>query len=294
MNEILAVIVALFLAIGQDPAQETIPSQQSSVELISEAAQADLIKDVLVPAREPGILRQLLVKEGDWVTANQPIAELDRELNELDVQAAKLKQKISELKATDDVDKRYSIKSKEVAAATLARSQSAVENFRNSISKTELEQLRLEVERATLSIEKSEFERKLAVAETDLYASEADAAKIKLGYRSIQSPIEGMVVEVISQEGEWVTSGQTLIRVVQLDRMRIKALLPSNKIDQSFIGRRAVFEPEIAGGKFEGTIYFVSPEILPGTGKVQFWFDVDNPDRQLRRREDGTVRIIDR
>ncbi len=294
MNEIVAVIVALLLAINQVQAQETNPSQQSSAEFVSEFAQADLIKDVLVPVREPGILKQLLVKEGDWVTADQPIAELDRELNELDFQSADLKQKISELKATDDVDMRYSMKSKEVAAATLARSQSAVENFRNSISKTELEQLRLEVERATLSIEKAEFERKLAVAETDLYSRESDAAKVKLGYRSIRSPIEGMVVEVISQEGEWVNSGQTLIRVVQLDRMRIKGLLPSNDIDQSFIGRRAVFEPKSAGGNFEGTIYFVSPEILPGADKVQFWFDVDNPERQLRRREEGTVRVLPR
>ena len=48
----------------------------------------------------------------------------------------------------------------------------------------------------------------------------------------------------------------------------------------------------LAYGNFEGTIYFVSPEILPGADKVQFWFDVDNPDRKLRRREEGIVRVL--
>jgi hypothetical protein len=74
--------------------------------------------------------------------------------------------------------------------------------------------------------------------------------------------------------------------------MRIKALLPSSQINQSFVGRRAVFESAINGVKYEGTIHFVSPEVVQGNEKVQFWFDVDNPERQLRRREAGRVRIL--
>jgi macrolide-specific efflux system membrane fusion protein len=271
--------------------EESAPTPQVS-ELVAEPAQADIIRDVLVPVREAGILQRLLVKEGDWVIVDQPIAELDRELNELEVQAAEKKYELSKTKATDDVDLRYSTKSEEVAEATLARSESAVQNYAKSISKTELDQLRLELQRASLSIEKAQFEQKLAGIETELYTNEAAVARLKLRYRTINSPIEGMVVELIAQEGEFVNVGQPLVRIVQLDRMRIKALLRADQINQSFLGRKAIFETKADGSRFEGTIHFVSPEIMPGNEKVQFWFDVDNPDRKLRKREDGTVRIL--
>ena len=291
MSLLLTIAIATSLTAFQRPSQEPSGNPQLTSELVTETAQADLIRDVLVPVREPGILENMLVKEGDWVQAGQVLAELDRKLNELEFQAAEKKHQISELKASDDVDERYSTKSKEVAQATLARSQSAVDNFPNSISKTEIEQLRLELERATLSIEKSQFERKLAGAESELNAREADASEVRLAQRTIHSPIAGMVVEVTPQAGEWLNAGQAVARVIQLDRMRIKALMPSGQIDQSFIGRRAIFESELTHQRYEGTIHFVSPEILPGSEKVQFWFDVDSPDKLLRRREAGTVRI---
>jgi macrolide-specific efflux system membrane fusion protein len=263
-----------------------------SVEITTDSAQADVIRDVLVPVREPGIIERLSIREGDWVEAGQTIAELDRALHEIELQAALMRQKVAEFKATDDVDMRYSTKSKEVANATLERSRAAVEKYPNSISATELEQLRLELERATLSIEKAEFERELSGIETELYAREAEASQVKLVYRSIHSPITGMVVELIPQEGEWLNAGQTIARIVQLDRMRIKALLQVDQIDQSFVGRKAEFVSSVTGARYEGTIHFVSPEVLPGTEKIQFWFDVDSPDRKLRRREAGRVRIL--
>lgn len=291
------VTVGLALALGaqetrQEPATDQAEIQSTQEELVTDSALADLIRDVYIPAREPGVLERLLVKEGDWVTADQPIAELDQKLYKIEVEAALKKKQISELKATDDVDMRYSTKSQEVADATLERSQAAVEKFPNSISMTEIEQLRLELERATLSIEKAEFEKRLAGYEAELNGHEAAAAQVKLEQRTIRSPIAGLVVEILPQEGEWLNSGQSIIRVLQLDRMRIKAALPGDQINQSFVGRKAEFESGINGAIYSGTIHFVSPEIPLGFDKVEFWFDVDNPDRLLRRREVGRVRVL--
>jgi macrolide-specific efflux system membrane fusion protein len=291
MKPILATVSMVLLTFGSLPGRMETLTAQDGDDLIAESAQADLIRDILVPVREPGVLTKILVSEGDWVQAEQVLAELDRELSALEHQAAQLKLEVSDLKATDDVDQRFSAKSKEVAEATLARSQAAVDRYPKSITKTELDQLRLEMERASLSIEKAALDQELATVETELYETETSAAEIKLEQRTIRSPIEGMVVEILFQPGEWVSAGQTLARVIQLDRMRIKALLPSESIRQSFVGRRAVFVSAIDGREYEGTIHFVSPEILPGSNKVQFWFDVENPDRKLRRRETGIVRI---
>lgn len=270
-----------------EPSQPTISSGS-----VFDVVVVDVIRDVLVPAREPGILEKMSVTEGDWVQAGQVIAEMDRRLYELELEAARLKHKISETKATDDIDTRYSTKSQEVANATLLRSESAVNKYPQSITATELEQLKLELERATLSIEKSEFDRKLSKYEADLNLQEASATEYKLTQRVIHSPIDGLVVEAWPQQGEWLNAGQTVVRVVQLDRMRIKALRPLDQIDQSFVGRRAVFISATTGEKYEGTIHFVSPEIIMGSQKIEFWFDVDNPERKLRRREPGRVEIL--
>jgi multidrug efflux pump subunit AcrA (membrane-fusion protein) len=272
--------------------EDQLPQPTTSSGSASDVAVVDVIRDVLVPAREPGILEKMLVKEGDWVQAGQVIAELDHRLYELELEAARLKHKISETKATDDIDTRYSTKSKEVANATLLRSESAVNKYPQSITATELEQLKLELERATLSIEKSEFDRKLSQYEADLNLQETAATEYKLSQRVIHSPIDGLVVEALPQQGEWLNAGQTIVRVVQLDRMRIKAMRPIDQIDQSFVGRRAVFISATNGEKYEGTIHFVSPEIFLGVQKIEFWFDVDNPDRKLRRREPGRVEIL--
>jgi hypothetical protein len=75
--------------------------------------------------------------------------------------------------------------------------------------------------------------------------------------------------------------------------MRIKASMPSEQVNQSFIGRRAIFETEGPDNtRYEGTIFFVSPEIVTANKTVQIWFDVDSPDNRLRRRESGQVTIL--
>ena len=177
-------------------------------ELEAESGFPVLIRDVQIPARDAGVLTRLLVREGEILEVDAIVAELDRDLFELEHRAALKKLELAQLKASDDVDLRYSEKSLQVADATLARSTSALDQYAKSISMTEIERLRLEAERASLSIERAEFDRRVAEAEAELNTEEEQAAALRLMRRSVRSPIAGIVVERLVQEGEWLSAGQ--------------------------------------------------------------------------------------
>jgi multidrug efflux pump subunit AcrA (membrane-fusion protein) len=285
---------------GELPAQSRSANPAASAQegvLIGQAT-PELIDDVWVPTRDAGILRRLLVAEGDQVDVGTVIAELDDELHQIELKAAKEKLALAELRASDTVDIEYSQKSEAVAQATLARSLEADRQYTKAITKTELDKLTLEHDRARLSIEKAEFDQRVARQEAQFNRHEADAAGVKLQYRTIHSPIQGIVVQKIPQAGEWVNAGAPLVRIIRLDRLRIRGVIDYRSIDQSFVGRKAVFEPYAPAPSdgppvaYQGTIQFVSSEVLPNVDKIEFFFDVDNPGLKLRRGEPGEVRIL--
>ena len=284
---LVALIYSLVFSLAAN-AQDSFP--KSSTDIIGTGGQLLLIRNVLVPAQEPGILLTLNVKEGDIVQEGQDLAELDRELYELEQASANLRLKVAELKSQDDVDLRFSVKSRAVAEKTFDRSQAAVEQYEKAISKTELERLKLDAERAALSIEKAEFDKTVAEEEASLGRREVEAADLKLKHRTITSPISGMVIEVFPEENEWVRSGEPLVRIVQLDKLKGSGNFPATEIDDSFVGKKAFFESDISREEFVGTITFVSPEILP-SDRVKVWFEIENSESKLRPGEQGSVRI---
>jgi hypothetical protein len=87
MNVLWSIGIA-FAMILQQKSHLPSPHREIDGRTCDRIGQADLIRDVYIPVREPGVLERLLVKEGDWVVADQAIAELDRKMYELDVQAA--------------------------------------------------------------------------------------------------------------------------------------------------------------------------------------------------------------
>ena len=85
--------------------------------------------------------------------------------------------------------------------------------------------------------------------------------------------------------------GPGILRVIQLDRLRITAVIRAEKINRSFVGRIAEFRPNGGDRVYTGPIQFVSPEVTPNGQLVQFFFEVDNADLTLRPGEKGRVVI---
>ena len=246
-------------------------------------------------------------------TAKAMVREVEQEKNKLEVAA-----RISQKQAESDVAVRLAEKSKDIAKYELDRAQKAKESFSGSISNSELNRLMVLFEQRTLEIEKAQEDRAIsilkpqgdlaavqqqaeAIARTQSLAaekrqeqqvaqaslalakSELAEAKLQLERRRLKAPFAATVVAVIRQPGEWVEPGSIVLRLIQLDRLRVEGFVSADQATGIQSGQRVrIVFPGNVGKPVSGEITFVSPEVEPVNQQVRIWAEFENPERRIR------------
>jgi multidrug efflux pump subunit AcrA (membrane-fusion protein) len=85
--------------------------------------------------------------------------------------------------------------------------------------------------------------------------------------------------------GEWVAPGETLVRIVRIDRLRAEGFIDAALAEVDLVGAEARLAITSAGGEkrvFAGVVVFVSPEIDPVNGQVKIWAEIENRSLALR------------
>ena len=232
-----------------------------------------------VAGREAGVLIQLDVREGQQVKKGEELGRID------DIKAAALKKvKEKELEAaleqaTNDVNERFAVKSRDVAVKEYQLLDRANKNTPGAIAPIEVDKARLNAQKADLQIEQAKFERKVAKLTSDVKSAEVEAAEADIQLRRITSPLDGVVVHITKQLGEWVAPGDPVVHVVRMDRLRIEGYVNAAKFNPSEVdGRDVTVDAEMARGqklRFAGKIVHVSPLVQPG-GDYLVWAEVEN------------------
>lgn len=281
---LLAVCVANALPASAEGSQQT-PEVVGRVELVDFA---------LVPAKDAGIVKKLLVKPGASVKAGELLAQLDEEpfLAQLEVSDRQLQ--IAELESKNDIDYLFAVKSQEVSQKVLERSENANTVFDKSISLTEIDRLRLEMEKSELSAEQAEHTLAVNQKNLEVRIAERNLAKQKLDDRRITSPISGVVVQQLVQPGEFLQPGQAAFRIISLDRLRAAFRLPDSAIGGLGPGSLVRISSERNGlaGAVEGRIVFISPETDSVQRDVLVWAEFDNSTAALRPGEPCRVGVV--
>ncbi|QDV15544.1 putative efflux pump membrane fusion protein [Gimesia panareensis] len=245
-----------------------------------------VIEQVEVPAREEGQLTKIQVREGMTVERGALLAQLEDSEAQLLLEQAKLEYEMAQLKAKNDVDLRFARKSHEVANAELQRAKDSIQKYPKSISRTELDRLQLTAEKAELEIEQATEEAKTAQLEALLKKNAAQIAALAVQKRKVVSPISGMVVQIMIKNGEWVRPGDTVMRLLKLDRLRAEGLVNASLLQERDLNDRPVVLVVNPGTKqeqkFKGKISFVSPEINAVNNQTRVWADIENPDLKLK------------
>ena len=171
--------------------------------------------EVNVGSRISGTVISLPVEVGDRVTVGQLLAELD---------ATALQAEADKAKA--DVD--LSIPRVELAESTLARREKL--SIKGLTSDEDLEIAR----------------RDLAVARAELLANRARmrSAEIELDYTRITAPIDGVVAEVSTREGETVAAAfaaPNFVTIIDLERLEVLAYVDETDIGRVVVGQQASF-----------------------------------------------------
>lgn len=228
------------------------------------------LKDVAnVAARIGGVIEKIEIPEGVQVKKDAPIAFLYSRKAQLAVAKAEIaaKSEVSMLKA----DANY-----EVAVAKLARAKNLNSRASNTVSREEVEEL-------TGQVKVGHAMRVEATVEHDLAVAELNLANQALEEHTIPAPFDGMVAELLKKPGDSVQEHEPVVRLVNLDTLRVFVYVPYKESFRLRHGDRAEIEPNIplaAGGarkKYPAKVTFIDPEVQTvGEKTRRVYLEVDN------------------
>ena len=222
-------------------------------------------KSVVVSAPVIGVVSEVLVERGDFVEEGQVLARLESRIQRANVVLATARVEAeAELKASEA---RF-----EFEQRRLERSRSL--HQKGVLSDRELD----EVESALLVAEANLLQ---ARENRDLAGLELGRAQAALERRTIQSPVKGVVVRVILNQGEYADPPQ-VVELAQIDPLRVEVFAPVSRLGTIAVGSVGHVIPEQpVGGVYEAEVVVVDKVVDAASGTFGIRLALPNPDTSL-------------
>jgi RND family efflux transporter MFP subunit len=168
-------------------------------------------EDVALDFSAPGLIAEVVVKEGDAVKKGQVLAKQD-----VSVEAAN--KAMYEIEANSAVEEEYARKDLELKKVKFQKTESLFKQ--KNATYLEVEEARLEVERADASV-------KLATQKRQVSAAQAATEQAKIDLKQIKAPFDGVVSKLDTHVGEVANSqaDRAAIRVVKNNPLWVDAHL---------------------------------------------------------------------
>lgn len=266
------------LAAGQvndPPAPTPSPPGQARIE----RCLVTLVKDVRVSSEEAGVLDLVEVREGLEVKKGGLLAQIRDKQVQIQRRVAIAERDVAIEKSRNDINVRYAKAARDVALKEYELNSQANKTVPGSKSIVEMEKLWLTATQATLQIEQSTHELEIARLECEARVAKVEAADDDIRRRKILAPIDGVVVEVVSREGEYVEPSKPVFRIMDLEHLRVEGFLNVKDFSPGDVAGRSVeVTVTLARGvqeKFKGSVVFVHPQVQAG-GEFQVRAEVTN------------------
>lgn len=133
-------------------------------------------------------------------------------------------------------------------------------------------------------------------AKTNYDASQASVNQMKsqLGKTVITAPFSGVVDDIIAEQGQVVTPGQTaVIRLVNLSDMYVNASIPESYLGKVNKGTDVLVDISSIGESYEGQIKQVGNFVNPDNRTFNVKVGIPNPDNKVKPNLIATVKIND-
>jgi multidrug efflux pump subunit AcrA (membrane-fusion protein) len=260
-----------------------------------------LIDTVRLPAETEGVLLEFTSKEGAAVTKGEILAKVDDSRAATLRKIAQLEWEVQQRAADNDARIRATQGNAEVAQAEYDESVAINERVSQAIPLLKVRRLMLSAKQAELEVEVAQMESHIDQLKESLKRTQLESTEHELARCELTAPLDGVIVERYKHVGEWVTSGEPVLRIVRMDRLRIEWLLKVADVAPHLAaGRDIVAEVHLAPGESQqvrGQVSFVSPIVEP-TDEYRVWCEFDNPrDEQgrwlLRAGLEATVHLAD-
>ncbi len=263
-----------------DEPKETKPT----TELHIEGAILKTIESTSVAAQVSGMVVALNVKEGSSVKQNQELGRVRDTAVRLQMEKSKLSIAIAEKKRSNDIDKRLAEKNRAVAENEYRRAIEANALVKDVYPLNEVDRLKLLFDRAGLESERAVHLQAMAALEVSLAEMEYKLSADLSQRHRIVSPCEGVVIAMEKRIGEWVEPGTVVLKIVQIDKLRIEGFINAIDAVPDLVGRtaRVLVESTVSPIETSAKLVFISPEANPLNSQVRVFLEVDNPDGRLR------------
>lgn len=224
-------------------------------------------RSIDVAASEQGILDSISVEQGDTVSAGEPIATLNQDVLLASLEIAKLRATLKAKMQQADADVRQRQRRFQKIMGLHTNGHASEEEMDAAKSALEIASAGL------LEVQENQRLAKLEVRQIEA----------QLKRRRIVSPVNGQVVKLHKDHGEYVASLEPVVAtIVQLDKLRVKFYVDTAEASQINRGDKLpVFFMDTNQRAF-GIVEFVSPTTDADSRTVRVEVAIDNPSGDYR------------
>ncbi len=209
----------------------------------------------------PGIIDTIAVDRSDPVEKGQEVARLKSDVEQAQVD-------LSKQRAGFDSE----IESKRASLAFARRSQQRTQKLFNkkAVPFHVLDEAKTDAILAATELRTAQQNKRMA--ELELARAEAT-----LALRTVRSPISGVVVERLKAPGEFIED-TPILRIAQLDPLRVEVIVPVGKFGTIKDGMRAEVTPELARKrKYIAEVIIVDKVVDAASGTFGVRLELPNP-----------------
>jgi RND family efflux transporter MFP subunit len=218
-----------------------------------------------VGAQVVGIVDKVLVERGDFVKKGQPVAQLNSDVERAAVAAARLR-----AEATAELQAAAS--NHDFAQKKKVRTQDLFKQ--NFVSQQVKDQAATEADVAEMRLKQAREQMRQAQQELAL-------ANAQLAQRTIRSPMDGVVVERYSHEGERVED-KPVVKVATIDPLRVEVIVPATHFNKIKQGMTATVKPDMAEVELRtAKVVVVDRVIDAASNSFRVRLELPNPENGL-------------
>lgn len=218
------------------------------------------------------LLRGLQVRKGDVLGKQK-----DAELIEQKI-VAEQELLVAEKEAAKELEVEVAVAAAQVAQASYKRADSLNKTMPGSISPEETQEKYYEYVRSMKAIDKAKFDLEVNQEKVKVAKARVNAADVAIEDRKLVAPIDGIIDDVMKNEGEWLREGDEILKIVRYDKVQINAAIPADRYaPETIADKKVVVEVKRPGGqpqKLEGKVVYVRQTVE--SGHYYFYADVAN------------------
>ena len=220
------------------------------------------------------------LERGVLLFTGQQVAQLDARYPQAQHEVAETKLAVARKEAAQTIGIKYAKAQLDTAVSDYNRSYEISVRTPGAVTASELELKRFKVIEAQLQLEKATIDHENQQESVKVQEQEVNVAVTQLDLRKVKTPFNAVVVNVLTQVGNYLKEGDPIAEVAKLDKLIVQANIDGNQVTQQQVdGKRVTVKATNPGGRieeFDGFVRYAAPMFIDNQRNFQVDIEVDN------------------